>query len=94
MIDSPTLAKLIESRISERVLTMTYRVHVSENGKPYWVEQRDGATVRHDTEPRTNLHLRAGIWLLSLLPIECCVIRAGAPVLPAIAKSATAARPK
>ena len=70
VIDSPALAKLIESRISERVPTMTYLVHLSEHGKPYWIEQREGTTVRHDTEPRASLHLRAGIWLLSLLPIE------------------------
>ena len=70
VIDSSTLAKLIESGISETVSAMTYRLHLSENDKPFWIEQRDGATVRHNTEPRTSWRLRAGIRLLSLLPIE------------------------
>jgi putative cardiolipin synthase len=36
----------------------------------YWTEHRSGEWVRHDTEPGTSFWLRAGIRLLSALPIE------------------------
>ena len=70
VIDSPALAQTIEAGISEAVLDVTYDVHLSDAGKLYWIEHNDGQTVQHDTEPRTSFRLRAGVWLLSLLPIE------------------------
>jgi putative cardiolipin synthase len=36
----------------------------------YWIEQRNGASLRHDSEPGTSFWRRAGVWLVSLLPID------------------------
>ena len=70
VIDSPELAQTIESGISEAVPDVAYEVHLSDAGTLYWIEHDEGEVVRHDTEPRTSFRLRAGIWLLSLLPID------------------------
>ena len=70
IIDSPTLAQRIESAISERLAATTYEVRLSESGKLYWVEDREGQLVTHNIEPGTSPYLRAGVYLLSVLPID------------------------
>ena len=47
-----------------------YTVRLDAQGALYWTEQVDGKTVRHTTEPGTTFWQRAGVWLLSWLPIE------------------------
>jgi putative cardiolipin synthase len=47
-----------------------YEVHLSQTGELYWIERRGEQLVRHDTEPGTSFWPRAGVWFLSLLPIE------------------------
>ena len=70
IIDSPTLAQRIESAISERLAATTYEVRLSESGKLYWVEDREGQLVTHNIEPGTSPYLRAVVCLLSVLPID------------------------
>jgi putative cardiolipin synthase len=45
-------------------------VRLSDTGELFWIERRGGQLVRHDTEPGTSFWQRAGVWFLSLLPIE------------------------
>jgi putative cardiolipin synthase len=70
VIDSPALARRIESAFESAIPAMSYEVHLSEAGRLYWTELRGRSSVRHDTEPGTSSWGRAGVRLLSLLPIE------------------------
>ncbi len=70
VIDSPVLAQQIESQFNDRIPLYAYEVRLADNGRLYWLERRDGETLRHDTEPGTTIWQRAGVYLMSLLPIE------------------------
>jgi putative cardiolipin synthase len=70
VIESPALAQKIEAAFNSSVPANAYEVRLSGEGKMYWLEHRGGRWVRHDTEPGTSFRQRAGVWLLSLLPIE------------------------
>ena len=70
VIDSPALAQEIENAFDNRISAYAYEVRLSNEGDLYWIEQRDGKVVRHDTEPGTSVWERAGLRFLSLLPIE------------------------
>src|SRR5690606_31436141 len=70
VIDSPVLAQQIESQFNDRIPRYAYEVRLADNGRLYWLERRDGETLRHDTEPGTTIWQRAGVYLMSLLPIE------------------------
>jgi putative cardiolipin synthase len=70
VIESPALAQNIEAALSLRMPVAAYEVHLSDTGKLYWTERRNGALVRHDTEPGTTFWQRAGVWFLSVLPID------------------------
>ncbi|MCW0210802.1 MAG: phospholipase D family protein, partial [Achromobacter sp.] len=47
-----------------------YRVCLDDKGELYWLEQRGGDTIRHDTEPGTTVWQRMSLWFVSLLPLE------------------------
>src|SRR5690606_30676065 len=68
--DSLVLAQQIESQFNDRIPLYAYEVRLADNGRLYWLEQRNGQTLRHDTEPGTTIWQRAGVYLMSLLPIE------------------------
>ncbi len=70
IIDSPQLAARIESMFDEQIPAAAYEVRLSERGRLYWLERRDGSTVRHDNEPEVGFWKRASVTLLSWLPIE------------------------
>ncbi|MNR08177.1 Cardiolipin synthase C [compost metagenome] len=70
MIDSPTLAKRISDAFEQEIPGTAYRVQLDEMGKLYWLEQRDGKTIRHDIEPGASLWQRLSVWIASLLPLE------------------------
>jgi putative cardiolipin synthase len=70
VIDSPVLAEGIATAFDSRIPANAYQVHLSDTGKLYWTEHRDGKLVRHDTEPGTSFWKRAGVWFMSLLPID------------------------
>lgn len=70
VIDSPVLAQRIEAAFHDSIPTNSYQVHLSNSGQLYWTEHRDGRVLRYDREPGTSWRLRAGVWFLSLLPIE------------------------
>jgi putative cardiolipin synthase len=70
VIDSPALAQRIAAAFDSTIPANAYEVRLSETGELYWIERRGEQLVRHDTEPGTNFWQRAGVWFLSLLPIE------------------------
>jgi len=70
VIDSPALAQTIAEAFVTTIPANAYEVRLSDTGKLYWIERQDGMRVRHDTEPGTSFWQRAGVWFLSLLPID------------------------
>ena len=70
VIDSPPLAQTIEAAFDTTIPPNAYEVRLSDAGKLYWVERRNGQEIRYDTEPGTSFWLRATVWFLSLLPID------------------------
>jgi len=70
VIDSPELAKKIESIFLTLVPQVAYIVRLDENGKVYWLEQNGEKQIRYDTEPNTSWFGRLGVWFMSILPIE------------------------
>ncbi|WP_374011340.1 phospholipase D family protein [Massilia sp. Se16.2.3] len=70
VIDSPVLARRIFDAFAQRMPLEAYEVRLSPAGRLYWLERRGAAVLRHDVEPGTSPGLRAGVWLMSLLPIE------------------------
>lgn len=70
VIDSPTLAGRIAEAFRDDIPKVAYRVCLDDDGGLYWLEQRDGKTIRHDTEPGTTAWKRFSVWFVSLLPLE------------------------
>ena len=67
---SPALAAQMANLLETGIPQIAYEVHLSDAGKLYWTEHRDGEVVRHDIEPGTSAWRRSAVWFLSLLPIE------------------------
>lgn len=70
VIDSVALARRIDAAFNGAIPASAYEARLSASGEVYWLEQRDGASVRHDTEPGTSFWKRAGVSFMSVLPIE------------------------
>jgi putative cardiolipin synthase len=70
VIDSPVLAGQIAAAFNSTIPVNAYEVRLSDTGQLYWIERLQGNQVRHDTEPGTSFWQRAGVWIISLLPIE------------------------
>jgi putative cardiolipin synthase len=70
VIDSPTLARHIADAFDKDIPKAAYRVCLDDKGQLYWLEQRNGDTIRHDTEPGTTVWQRLSVWFVSLLPLE------------------------
>lgn len=70
VIESPRLAKDIESVFNHRVTENAYEVALNEEGELYWIERREGRVYRHETEPGTTILNRFFLYTLSRLPID------------------------
>ncbi len=70
VIESPKLAGQMAEVFDTSVPVKAYEVQLSDSGDLVWIERREGATIRHDTEPGTSARRRAWVWFLSKLPIE------------------------
>jgi putative cardiolipin synthase len=70
IIESPALAVQIDTTFRSRVPMDAYEVRLAESGQLFWVEPREGESLRHDREPGTSLWRRAWVRFLSALPIE------------------------
>ena len=70
VIDSPALAREVDAAFDGPVPQQAYTVQLDDRGALRWTEQVDGQPVHHHTEPGTRWWQRAGVVLLSWLPIE------------------------
>lgn len=70
VIDSPAMAREMAAVFDRAVPANAYEVQRSSSGDLIWIERRDGAVRRHETEPGTSVWQRAGVRFLSMLPIE------------------------
>ncbi|MEA1607404.1 phospholipase D family protein [Pseudomonas spirodelae] len=70
VIQSPKFAQQIQAVFDEGLLQSAYQVQLSEDGQVYWLAQRGEQVERLDKEPGTGFWQRAGVKLLSWLPIE------------------------
>jgi putative cardiolipin synthase len=70
VIDSAQMAGQLGRTLEEDMPSRAYEVRLDADGKLYWLERSEGNTRRHDQEPGTTLWQRAGVQLLSFLPID------------------------
>jgi len=70
VIDSPALARRISQSFESSVPLRAYEVRLSEEGELYWIERKDGRITQLMVEPGTGFFGRAGVVILSWLPIE------------------------
>jgi putative cardiolipin synthase len=70
VIDSPVLARRIAAAFDHRIPAEAYEVRLSETRQLYWLERRESKVLRHDVEPGTSFWQRAGVWFMSILPID------------------------
>jgi cardiolipin synthase C len=70
IIDSPGLARQIDTSFNNKFPARAYEVRISEEGQLYWLEQQGEKQIRHDSEPNTSFWKRGIVFVLSMLPIE------------------------
>ena len=70
VIDSPALAQRLSQTLDESIPETAYEVRLDGQGKLYWTERSNGKLVRYDQEPGTTVWKRAGVSVLSILPID------------------------
>jgi putative cardiolipin synthase len=70
VIECPALAAQIAKAFAEDVPVRSYRVSLNAAGKLQWVEQHEGGTRVHTSEPGTTWWKRLGVSLMALLPID------------------------
>lgn len=70
VIDSPSLAQRINQAFYDEIPAHAYHVKSMPSGRIYWTEQQDAGVKTYTTEPQSSLWRRAGVRLLSWLPIE------------------------
>lgn len=70
VIESPAMAQVLADAFISSIPARAYEVRLSDAGSLQWVERRNGETLIHDKEPGAGFWRRAGVFILSLLPIE------------------------
>ena len=70
VIDSPAMAREIAGAFEHAIPALAYEVRLSPARDLYWLESRGERVVRIDVEPGTSFLQRAGVKVLSILPIE------------------------
>ncbi|WP_296943121.1 phospholipase D family protein [uncultured Massilia sp.] len=70
VIDSPALAGRLDDTLAQSMPAQAYAVRLGEDGELAWIERTGGGAVRHAEEPGTNAWKRAGVRVLSWLPID------------------------
>ena len=70
VIDSPVMARRLAFTLQNGMADRAYEVKLAADGSLFWIEGKQGAVIRHDTEPGTGLWQRLGVKLMSWLPIE------------------------
>ena len=69
VIDSPELAKGLETVFESRLAPLAYEVRL-QDGSIQWIEHTSQGQKVHDTEPGVGWMRRFGVGVLSLLPID------------------------
>ncbi|MCC2958408.1 phospholipase D family protein [Massilia sp. IC2-477] len=70
VIDSPQMAGRLNQTLDDSMPERAYEVRIDEQGRLYWIERSEGKVRRHDQEPGTTMWQRAGVQILSFLPID------------------------
>ncbi len=70
VIESPAMAQWLADAFISNIPGRAYEVQLSAAGSLQWVERRGDETLVHDEEPGADFWRRAGVFILSLLPIE------------------------
>ena len=70
VIDSPAMARQLAATLDSSVADRAYEVRLAPDGSLYWIERKQGAAIRHDTEPGTGFWRRLGVRVMSWLPID------------------------
>ena len=70
IIDSPAMARQLATKLDGSVADRAYEVRLPPEGALYWVERKQGAAIRYDTEPGAGFWRRMGVLVLSWLPID------------------------
>jgi putative cardiolipin synthase len=70
VIDSPAMATEIALAMAEKVPERAYRVRLAADGALQWIEHVDGEDIVHRSEPGTTFWERAGVAIMSMLPID------------------------
>ncbi|HSH48464.1 MAG TPA: phospholipase D family protein [Halomonas sp.] len=70
LISSPALAEAMSEAFDTRVPEQSYRVALTEDGDMIWHEQTPEGEVTHRSEPNSGLLRRAGVKIVSWLPID------------------------
>ena len=70
VIHCPALASRLADRFETQVPSRAYEVRLSANGTLSWIERTTEGERQYDTEPGVGFFRRAGVRLLSMLPIE------------------------
>jgi len=70
LLDSPQLARRLNSFFETQVPAHSYRVRLDGQGRVQWVEKGSGGERSHDVEPHTTAFQRAVVALIAMLPID------------------------
>lgn len=70
VIESTLMAGQLNRTLDEWMPGRAYEVRLDRSGNLYWLERSADKLLRHDQEPGTSVWKRAGVRVLSLLPID------------------------
>lgn len=71
IIESPTLARRISHAFLHTIPDNAYQLGLSDSGHLYWIKRlKEGEQRRYEVSPGTTFLQRAGVWFMSLLPID------------------------
>ena len=70
VIASPPLAARVSAAFEQQIPEVAYEVRLSPQGQLVWIERHGDQVLQHDGEPGTTFSQRAGVAILSWLPIE------------------------
>ncbi|MDB5933413.1 MAG: hypothetical protein JWQ01_757 [Massilia sp.] len=70
VIDSPEMARQLKATLDDGLISRAYEVRLAADGSLYWIEQKQGVAIRHDSEPGTSFWRRLGVRVMSWLPID------------------------
>ncbi len=70
VIESEALARSLAESLDRAIPNRAYRVRLNAHGSLEWMEQIDGRTVRHKSEPGTTFVQRVWVTVFSWLPID------------------------